>query len=57
MEVETGMHPEAAESPLAKAVFVGCMTSLVGDRGKVPRVLGWALTGIRKLSLVLCSSM
>ena len=31
------------------------MPSLVGDRGQVLRVLGWALTRIRNLSLVLHS--
>ena len=31
----------------------GRMPSLVGDRGQVHRVLGWALTRIRNLSLVL----
>ena len=33
----------------------GRMPSLVGDRGQVLQVLGWALTRIRNLSLVLQS--
>ena len=33
----------------------GRMPSLVGDRGQVLRVLGWALTRIRNLSFVLQS--
>ena len=35
----------------------GRMPSLVGDRGQVLRVLGWALTRIRNLSLVLRSGI
>ena len=33
------------------------MPSLVGDRGPVLRVLGWALTRMRNISLVLPLSM
>ena len=48
------------EATVAKAVFVGYrlgshgrMPSLIGDRGQVLRVVGWALTTICNLSLVL----
>ena len=34
-------------------VFLQCMPSLVGDSGQVLGVLGWALTRIRNLLLVL----
>ena len=50
------------KATVAKAVFVeyrlrshGRMPSLVGDRGLVLRVVGWALTTTRDLSLVLHS--
>ena len=50
------------KATVAKTVFVeyrprsrGRMPSLVGDRGQVLRVLGWALTRIRNLSFVLQS--
>ena len=51
---------EAAERPqwprlylLSRPMSHGRMPSLVGDRGQVLRVLGWASTRIRNLSLVL----
>ena len=53
---------EAAERPqwprlclLSRPRSRGRMPSLVGDRGQVLQVLGWALTRIRNLSLVLQS--
>ena len=53
---------EAAEWPqwprlylLSRTKSRGRMPSLVGDRGQVLRVLDWALTRMRNLSLVLPS--
>ena len=48
------------KATVAKTVLIGqaqvlrsYMPSLVGDRGPVLRVLGWALTRMRNISLVL----
>ena len=48
---ESNLYLEAAEGPqwsrlylLSRPWSVGHMPSLVGDRGQVLRVLGWALT-------------
>ena len=53
---------EAAERPQWPRLYLlsrprsrGPMPSLVGDRGQVLQVLGWALTRIRNLSFVLQS--
>ena len=60
--MKASLRLEAAERPQWPRLFVlsrprsrGCMPSLVGDRGQVLRVLGWALTRIHNLSLVLQS--
>ena len=57
--VKASLCLEAAERPQWPRLYLprsrGRMPSLVGDRGQVLRVLGWALTRIRNLSLVLCS--
>ena len=58
--VKASLRLEAAERPqwprlylLSRPRSCGRMPILVGDRGQVLRVLGWALTRIRNLSLVL----
>ena len=50
---------EAAARPQWPRLYLlrGHMPSLVGDRGQVLRVLGWALTGIHNLLLVLHSGI
>ena len=60
--VKASLCLEAAERPQWPRLYLlsrprsrGRMPSLVGDRGQVLRVLGWALTRIRNLSLVLQS--
>ena len=57
--MKASLRLEAAERPQCQDYFLsrlrscGHMPSLVGDGGQVLRVLGWALTRIRNLSLVL----
>ena len=58
--MKASLRLEAAERPqwprlysLGRPRSCDRMPSLVGDRGQVLRVLGWALTRIRNLSLVL----
>ena len=58
--VKASLRLEAAERPqwpklylLSRPRSCGRMPSLVGDRGQMLQVLGWALTRIRNLSLVL----
>ena len=60
--VKVSLHLEAVERSqwprlcsLSRPMSCGHMLSLVGDCGQVLRVLGWALTRIRNLSLVLQS--
>ena len=55
---------ETAERPQWPRLYLlsrprshGCMPSLVGDRGQVLRVLGWALTRIRNLSLIVTNML
>ena len=57
--VKASLRPEAAERPQwprlypsGRARSCDRMPSLVGDRGPVLRVLWWALTTIRNISLV-----
>ena len=59
--VKASLCLEAAERPqwprlysLGRPRSCDRMPSLVGDRGPVLRVLGWALTRMRNISLVLC---
>ena len=59
--VKVSLCLEAAERPqwsrlysLGRPRSCDRMPSLVGDRGPVLRVLGWALTRMRNISLVLC---
>ena len=56
------LRPEAAERPwwpilysLGRARSCDRIPSLVGDRGSVLRVLGWALTRMRDISLLVQS--
>ena len=58
--VKASLCLEAAERPqwlrlysLGRPRSCDRMPSLVGDRGQVLRVLGWALTRMRNISLVL----
>ena len=58
--VKASLCLEAAERPqwprlysLGRPRSCDRMPSLVGDRGPVLRVLGWALTRMRNISLVL----
>ena len=58
--VNASLCLEAAERPqwprlysLGRPRSCDRMPSLVGDRGQVLRVLGWALTRMRNISLVL----
>ena len=60
--VKANLCLEAAERPqwprlylLSRPRSPSRMPSLVGDRGQVLRVLGWALTRIHNISLVLRS--
>ena len=57
--MKASLRPEAAERPqwprlysLGRAKSRDRMPSLVGDRGPVLRVLGWALTRMRSISLL-----
>ena len=57
--MKASLRLEEAERPqwprlclLSRPRSRGRMPSLVGDRGQVLQVLGWALTRIRNLSLV-----
>ena len=57
--MKASLRPEAAERPrwprlysLGTAKSCDRMPSLVGDRGPVLRVLGWALTRMRNISLL-----
>ena len=61
--VKASLCLEAAERPqwprlysLGRPRSCDRMPSLVGDRGLVLRVLGWALTRMCNISLVLCCS-
>ena len=61
--VKASLRLEAAERPrwprlysLGRPMSCDRMSSLVGDRGPELRVLGWALTRMRNISLVLCCS-
>ena len=56
--MKASLSLEAAERPqwprlysLGRPRSCDCMPSLVGDRGPVLRVLGWALTRMRNISL------
>ena len=60
--MKASLRLEAAERPQWPRLYLlsrprsrGCTPSLVGDGGQVLRVLGWALTRIRNLLLVLQS--
>ena len=60
--MKASLRLEEAERPqwprlclLSRPRSRGRMPRLVGDRGQVLQVLGWALTRIRNLSLVLQS--
>ena len=61
--MKASLRPEAAERPRwprlyssGRARSCDRMPNLVGDRGPVLRVLGWALTRMRNIALVLrCS--
>ena len=62
MLVKASLCLEAVEKPQWPRLYLlsrprsrGRMPNLVGDRGQVLRVLGWALTRIRNLSVVLRS--
>ena len=50
-ETEEPQWPRAYS--LGRLRFHGCMSILVGDSGQVLGVLGWALTRMRNLPLVL----
>ena len=55
--MKVSLRPEAAERPRWPRLYLlgrarSCMPSLVGDRGPVLRVLGWALTRMRNISLL-----
>ena len=62
--MKASLHLEAVERPQWPRLYLYSrprsrdrVLSLVGDSGQVLRVLGWALTRIRNLSLVLqCDS-
>ena len=62
--MKASLRLEAAERPqwprlysLGRPRSCDRMPSLVGDRGQVLRVLGWALTRIHNLSLVIARNL